>query len=149
MIVIDANILVRAILGRRVRDLIEISSHKGIRFSAPDLVFHEAERHLPPLIEKFARRDIDLSVALQYLRQLIEIIQPDIYSMFEGEARKRLRGRDEEDWPVLASALALGCAIWTEDSDFFGTGVALWNTAHIEIFLESEVRSIEIEEETE
>jgi hypothetical protein len=33
----------------------------------------------------------------------------------EAKAWKRLRVRDPEDWPVLASALALGCPIWTED----------------------------------
>jgi hypothetical protein len=26
---------------------------------------------------------------------------------FEAEARERLRGRDEEDWPILAAALSL------------------------------------------
>jgi predicted nucleic acid-binding protein len=35
-----------------------------------------------------------------------------------------LRGRDESDWPILATALGLACAAWTEDADFFGTGVA-------------------------
>jgi predicted nucleic acid-binding protein len=48
-----------------------------------------------------------------------------------------LRDRDESDWPVLAIALALGCAIWSEDQDFFGTGVAVWTTSRIEIFLKS------------
>jgi hypothetical protein len=27
--------------------------------------------------------------------------------------------RNEDDWPVLATALALNCPIWTEDADFF------------------------------
>jgi hypothetical protein len=31
--------------------------------------------------------------------------------------------------------LALSCAIWTEDTDFFGTGIAIWTSDHIEIFL--------------
>jgi predicted nucleic acid-binding protein len=52
-----------------------------------------------------------------------------------------LRGRDEDDWPVLATALALGCAIWTEDTDFFGTGVAVWTTNRIEIFLKAQTKS--------
>lgn len=34
MIVLDANILIRAILGRRVRDLILAYAAKGIRFLA-------------------------------------------------------------------------------------------------------------------
>ena len=43
--------------------------------------------------------------------------------------------RDPEDWPVLAAALALGCPIWTEDTDFFGCGVATWTSGSIAIFL--------------
>jgi predicted nucleic acid-binding protein len=45
---------------------------------------------------------------------------------------------DESDWPVLATALGLACAIWTEDADFFGTGIAVWTTNRIEIFLKSQ-----------
>ena len=141
MIVLDANILIRAVLGRRVRDLIEDYSGQGVRFIAPDVAFRDAERHLPSILEKFGK-SVDVSVSLSFLRHLIEVIDQDLYSVFQDEACIRLRGRDEEDWPVLASALALGCAIWTEDSDFFGTGVAVWITSRIEIFLQSEVRNL-------
>lgn len=61
------------------------------------------------------------------------------------EARERLRGRDETDWPVLATALGLGCDVWTEDQDFFGTGIAVWTTNRIEIFLKSEKNRMEAE----
>jgi len=37
MIVLDANILLRAVLGRRVRNLIESYSAKGVRFVAPQI----------------------------------------------------------------------------------------------------------------
>lgn len=140
MIILDANILVRAVLGRKVRQLVETYSRQGVRFIAPDEAFADAERHLPAILKKFGRRDIDISVALRYLRYLIEVFDYDLYSQFEEEARKRLAGRDEDDWPVLASALALGCAVWTEDTDFFGTGIAVWNSSRIEMFLESQVR---------
>ncbi len=41
----------------------------------------------------------------------------------EGESRRRLKGRDEDDWPVVALALELksqrkSFAIWTQDKDF-------------------------------
>ncbi|MCC6367466.1 MAG: nucleotide-binding protein, partial [Bryobacterales bacterium] len=42
---------------------------------------------------------------------------------------------DEDDWPVLAAALALCCPIWTEDTDFFGCGVATWTTDRVELYL--------------
>ena len=75
-LVVDANILVRAVLGKRVRDVIA------------------------------------------------------------ANAGNVLATRDPDDWPVLASALALGCRpIWTEDTDFFGCGVATWTTDRVQMFL--------------
>jgi hypothetical protein len=58
---------------------------------------------LPPLLKKRGKPD-DLSGALGYLRELIEPIGPDVYFVFESEARLRLRGRDETDWPTPAAA---------------------------------------------
>ena len=37
--------------------------------------------------------------------------------------------------PILAAALALRCPIWTEDADFFGTGIGTWTTDRVELFL--------------
>ena len=142
MIVLDANILIRAILGRRVRELIEAYSRRGVRFATPDEAIADAERHLPALLKKFSKTDVDISVSLRYLRLMIEVVDQDLYSAFEADARVRIGNRDEDDWPVLACALALGCAVWTEDADFFGTGIAVWNTSRIKIFLESEVQSL-------
>jgi predicted nucleic acid-binding protein len=51
------------------------------------------------------------------LQDLVEPISQEAYGLFEDESRQRLRGRDEDDWPVLAAALSLSCAIWTEDTD--------------------------------
>src|SRR3981189_2247163 len=49
MIVLDANILIRAVLGRRVRQLIETYGSRGARFFAPDVAFADAARYLPSL----------------------------------------------------------------------------------------------------
>lgn len=143
MIVLDANILIRAILGRRVRQLIEDYSRQGVRFFAPDVSFDDAQEYLPVLLEKRGKPEADIAAALDYLRTMIEPVDRELYAIFEKEARERMRGRDEDDWPVLASALALACGIWTEDADFFGTGVAVWTTGRIEIFLRSQRRTSE------
>jgi predicted nucleic acid-binding protein len=45
--------------------------------------------------------------------------------------------RDIKDWTIVALALSLNCPIWTEDQDFFGIGIAVWNTRNIEIYLSS------------
>jgi len=147
MIVLDANILIRAILGRRVRELITTYASKDVRFLAPDLAFDDAGKYLPHFAKKRNKAQADLAASLDYLKILVEAVPADLYSTFEAEARQRLRGRDEQDWPILASALALGCSIWTEDADFFGTGVAVWTTARVEIFLQRQAAASHSSEE--
>lgn len=145
MIVLDANILIRAVLGRRVRQLIDAYSARGVRFSTPETAFADAEKYLPSLLRKLGKPH-DISVPLEYLRGIIETVPQELYSAFETEARWRLRGRDEDDWPVLAAALALTCGVWTEDADFFGTGVPVWTTSRVELFLKREAESIGLDE---
>lgn len=110
----------------------------AIAFFVPDVALAEAEEHLPNLIRK---RGGDPEKALGFLRllaEVVDIIEHDVYGEFETEARNRLGERDQEDWPILAAALALGCPIWTEDTDFFGCGVATWTTASVQLFLSKE-----------
>jgi hypothetical protein len=59
MIVLDANILLRAVLGRRVRQLIDTYAGRGVRFFAPDVAFDDAEKYLPPLLKKRAKPHAD------------------------------------------------------------------------------------------
>jgi len=147
MIVLDANILIRAVLGKRVGLLLEEYAGYGIRFYAPESAYREAEEYLPSLLRKKGDSDTGVAAALRNLQRFVEPIDGSSYEGFAGEAKHRLRGRDEEDWPVLAAALALACPIWTEDTDFFGIGVAVWNTARVEIFLKAQAESLESEEE--
>ena len=65
----------------------------------------------------------------------MELIGSEVYGDFESEARERLGERDPEDWPILAAALAIGCPIWTEDTDFFGCGVPTWTTSRVAMYL--------------
>ena len=141
MIVLDANILIRAVLGRRVRQLLEEYQGRGVRFYAPTSAFSDAEVYLPALLKKRGIPTQDLLDALNYLKILVAPIDRETFGEFEEDARMRLRGRDEDDWPILAAALALACPIWSEDTDFFGTGVAVWTSNRIEIFLKSCAKS--------
>jgi len=133
-LVVDANILVRAVLGMRVRQVLETYAEE-VSFFVPQPAYAEAEEHLTALVVK---RGGDAEIALAYLRsmgRLVELIDSEVYGKFEAEARERLGPRDPEDWPILASALALGCPIWTEDTDFFGCGVATWTSSRVAMFL--------------
>jgi PIN domain-containing protein len=138
---------VRAVLGRRVKALLEEYSPRGVQFFAPEIAFEDAATYLPGILARRGKPAADLSSTLEYLRQIISPVEHDFYILFEMDARTRLRGRDEDDWPVLAAALALGCPIWTEDADFFGTGIAVWTTSRIEIFLDAQVTRLRREGE--
>jgi len=58
-----------------------------------------------------------------------------VYVGFKTQALQRIALRDADDWPVLACAMAIGCPVWTEDADFFGTGVATWTSDRVELYL--------------
>lgn len=135
-IVLDANILIRAILGKRVRELI-IENAANVKFFAPDVAYADARKYLPALLEK---RGVDSAVAMAMLDTLESIVQPldlDLYTDQKQNALARIAIRDADDWPVLACAMTINCPIWTEDADFFGTGVTTWTSDRVELFLVS------------
>ena len=106
-----------------------------IDFVAPDVAFDEARERLP---EVLGRRKLEAEPFMEYFDSLASVVRTaerETYSGFEAIARQRLMRRDEDDWPILAAALALRCPIWTEDTDFFGCGVATWTTDRVELHL--------------
>lgn len=140
-LVLDANILVRAVLGRRVLSLLETYAER-VHFHAPETAYAEASAHLPEILtgRGFAPQAVSRLVeqTLGRLPMLVTPMPHEVYADLEHEARRRLVGRDEADWPALALGLRLGCPIWTEDQDFFGSGIPTWTTDRVEIYLASE-----------
>lgn len=134
-IVLDANILVRAVLGTQVPDLLERYGH-NVRFYTPAPCFTEAREHLPSILSRRGHIAPGITLgALDALRAIVQPVDEVAYAAFEAEARRRIGERDMDDWPLLALAMALDCPIWTEDRDFFGTGIATWRTRNVEIYL--------------
>ena len=133
-LVLDANILVRAVLGERVRAVIGAYA-EAVSFFVPEAAYAEAEEHLPTLVVKRGGDPEKALAVLRSLRPLVVLIGREVYGELEADARERLATRDPEDWPILASALALGCPIWTEDTDLFGCGVATWTSDRVLMFL--------------
>ena len=133
-IVLDANILIRAVLGKRVRELI-VDKTNRVQFFSPDVAYADARKYLPTLLEK---RGVNSEPAIAVLKALESIVLPlelDIYAGFKTQALQRIALRDADDWPVLACAMAIGCPVWTEDADFFGTGVATWTSDRVALYL--------------
>jgi predicted nucleic acid-binding protein len=132
-IVLDANILIRAVLGKRVREIILVNASTA-RFFAPDVAFADARTYLPALLKK---RYLDSASGMKLLdgfERVIEILGLEVYGSFHRQALLRIGVRDPDDWPVLACAMAMGCPIWTEDTDFFGAGVATWTTDRVDLY---------------
>jgi predicted nucleic acid-binding protein len=137
MLVLDANILLRAVLGTRVRSLIDHYAGR-VQLLTPQSCVEEARKYLPSLCSK---RGWDTAPALKLFEIILtalQIVENASLVEVEAEARQRIASRDPDDWPVVALAIALHAPVWTEDPDFFGSGVATWTTRNVEIYLASE-----------
>ncbi len=138
-IVLDANVLgydmTRAVLGRRVDRLLSRFASE-VTFVAPQVAFDDVREHLAAVLSKRgeARALQPALDKLDTLRLAVRVVDPAEYEGMKSAALARIGRRDPDDWPILACALALNCPIWTEDTDFFGTGVATWTTALVELY---------------
>jgi predicted nucleic acid-binding protein len=72
---------------------------------------------------------------LNHLSRLVEVVDNSLYEEYEASARERMISRDENDWPIVATALLLKSPVWTEDKDFFGSGVSTWTSETVELYL--------------
>lgn len=109
-----------------------------MRFYSPDMAYADARHYLPGLL---AKRGIEAQPALEVLDRLEILVHPleaGLYESAKADALRRIAARDADDWPVLACAMILDCPVWTEDADFFGTGVATWTSDRVFLYLTRE-----------
>ena len=135
-LILDANILIRAVLGKRVRELI-VENADTVQFFAPDVAYADARKYLPSLLEKRGVKSDPAMAVLDALQSIVRPLELGVYAGLQAPALQRIAIRDADDWPVLACAMTIGCPVWTEDADFFGTGVATWTSDRVEIYLVS------------
>lgn len=139
-LIVDTTVLVGELLrakgrGRLAGDRLELFM--------PEQMWEEVRVELPRRIDAFARkRSLSLDLAEELKNASIEAIETNvnvidlpIYSALEEEARSRSL-RDPNDWPLVACSLALGAAVWTDDNDLLGTGVATWTTQTLQAWLD-------------
>jgi predicted nucleic acid-binding protein len=133
-IVIDANILIRAAFGIRVRSLLKSHSDR-IAIYCREICLVEARRYVTALAPSRGLDQAESLGILDWLASIVEIVDATLYQPHEADARARISARDPDDWPIVAASLLLNCPVWTEDQDFFGSGIATWTTQNIELFL--------------
>ena len=134
-LVVDANILLRGVFGTRVRGQLN-SYQETVSFYTPNLCVEEALKYVSAIAER-RKLDPEESVANldKIIDSLIHVVDCSLYEEFEARARARISPRDADDWPVIATAMLIDAPIWTEDQDFFGSGIATWTSNKIEIYL--------------
>lgn len=133
-IILDANILIRAVLGKRVRELI-VENAATVKFFAPDVAYADARKYLPALLEKRGVKSAAAMTVLDILESIVRPLEHNLYAGLQQQALQRIAIRDADDWPVIACAMTIGCPVWTEDTDFFGAGVATWTTDRVKLYL--------------
>jgi predicted nucleic acid-binding protein len=122
-LVADANVLLSAVIAGRARDAL---LHEDIPpVFAAQAIGDEVLEHLPAICRK---RRLDLGLLLPTFASLpVRWMGTPQYERHEREARERMAGRDEDDSPTVALALALTgsrpVAIWTQDKDFEISGL--------------------------
>lgn len=62
-------------------------------------------------------------------------VPEEAYVERRDDSLARIGAGDRDDWHIVATALVLDTPIWTEDQDFFGTGIPTWTTDRVELYL--------------
>ena len=140
LLVVDTSVLVGDLLRVKGRDRLR---DRRIDLFLPEQMLGEAHVELPRRVEALAasvglepqERDALLILCLDAIDNNVAVIGTRVYLPFQEEALARSL-RDPTDWPVVACALALDAAVWTNDDDFLGTGVPTWTTPSLQSWLD-------------
>lgn len=129
MLLTDTNILQRVCLGRAVIH-VETLQNRAVRIATTAHNAFELHRNLLNLglSEVTARERVSAALGP------FTLLEPDEYQHLAQAADARLQKGGKSDWPLLAAALATRASIWSEDRDFFGTGVPVWTTANLRFY---------------
>ena len=124
----------RAVFGEQVLHILELHED-GARFYAPDTCFQDALQYIPSISKRRGLNPDNRLALLGQIARVVEQVDRSLYEEYEPAARARIELRDPDDWPVVAVAMLLKLPIWTEDQDFFGSGIPTWTTDRVELYL--------------
>jgi predicted nucleic acid-binding protein len=126
-LVADANVLLSAVIGGRAALVLR---HEQVeQIFTPTAAYHEVFEYLAPLAKK---KRLDLDTLLLTLAALpVTVVERSEYQHHLPEARRRIGKRDPDDVDVLALALDMDLAVWSNDNDFEDAGVEWHTTAEL------------------
>ena len=112
LVVIDANIIFAALLNPRGTNCDLIFS-PVLEFISPEFLEAELKKHLPLIIQKSGRSEIEVKTALDLILSRIKII-PDLeYERYRKQAH--VFSPDPDDSEYFAVALKFDCLLWSND----------------------------------
>ena len=88
-LVLDANILIRLVLGRRVRELV-LTHAERVAFFTPVVCYEDARRYLPGLL---VARHVDPGPAVEVLNgfeAIVRAVEESVYASARAEALARI-----------------------------------------------------------
>lgn len=138
-LVVDTSVLVGELLRASGRERL---GDDRLQLFMPERMWGETSVEIPRRVRAFVRRrsldpavgDLLTARCIEAVESNVVVLEEAVYSAIEEESRARSL-RDPDDWPVVASALALAASIWTNDNDFLGTGVPTWTTETLQAWL--------------
>lgn len=132
ILIVDANIVLSAVLGYRTRRTIaEVGTRRQLFMSA------RAEHEVLLVARNAARRQQGGEEALRELMATIEVAPAERYHGKVAPAELALReavasrNGSERDAHILALAWTLEADIWSHDCDFAGTGWPSWSSSNL------------------
>jgi predicted nucleic acid-binding protein len=132
-IVLDANILIRAVFGQRVPQILSTYADQA-NFNSPDVCVEDAREYISKKAEGRGLVPLEALSVLDEIEGIVQILDRSLYEDCE-KALERIQTRDPEDWPIVAVALLLDLPIWTEDQDFFGGGIPTWTETEWKLYV--------------
>jgi len=123
----DANVLLSAVIGGRARLVLSDPGIQEVFTTEHNLA--EVEQYA---VELAAKRHLSSDTLLLAIAALpVTVVSRNRYVDSLAEAAKRIAHRDPDDVELLALALHFRIPIWSNDKDFEGLNVALFNTERL------------------
>lgn len=135
-IIIDANIIISAMIrDNHVRKLL-FSKKRCIELYSPDFVLEEVKKYGNTICERSGISSEDFFTLLSVIFSIVKCIKKEEYTTFMSKASE-IMNDDTKDIPYVACSLALGAdGIWTGDKHFSGKSIRKFSTEEITKIIE-------------
>jgi len=112
-VIVDANIVISALLGGKSRFIIFDSRFE---FIVSDFILREVRKYIPLISKKSGTAIDEIEEAISFLPILV--LDEDDYQDYISQAKGLIGDIDKKDTEVLALYLAKGDFLWSEDKHF-------------------------------